>query len=103
MVHNKHSIKSNITLSPSSSGLGPRPFTAVTGVRVPQGTPTYFSISGRGLFAVGLIGLLTLVAVITISLFLFLLAFSILAVIALPISAVLYYKRLKRKAYNNNI
>ena len=32
---------SSTILSPSSRGLGHRPFTAVTGVRIPLGTPFY--------------------------------------------------------------
>ena len=35
----KHPRCTKKFLSPSSSGLGPRPFTAVTGVRTPLGTP----------------------------------------------------------------
>ena len=35
-------------MTPSSSGLGPRPFTAVTGVQIPLGSPLFRSISSVG-------------------------------------------------------
>src|SRR6185369_14522771 len=36
------------TLSPSSRGLGHRPFTAITGVRIPVGTPEMKKATQRG-------------------------------------------------------
>jgi|GEM_PF-5331768 DNA-3-methyladenine glycosylase len=46
MACKRSSVRSRLApvlRSPSSSGLGHRPFTAGTGVRVPLGTPTYLS------------------------------------------------------------
>src|SRR6266481_7864893 len=40
--------RSAAAASPSSRGLGHRPFTAVTGVRIPLGTPSTLVLGGTG-------------------------------------------------------
>src|SRR5574340_1355732 len=38
----------SVFMSPSSRGLGHRPFTAITGVRIPVGTPVKPGVTGSG-------------------------------------------------------
>ena len=47
---------SSLPLSPSSRGLGHRPFTAITGVRIPVGTPVKWRSFKQVLMLVPMVG-----------------------------------------------